>query len=135
LRQTIPLVQARMNTFADFIPLVDFLLTGDLDVAAVASQVVPKGKTPAEVAEALEQFAEKIVDNDRRFDPKELEHKSRELCTALDWKPKDFFMMLRVATTGKTATPPLFESLQVLGRELTRRRVRLVAEHLRTLKS
>lgn len=135
LRKIVPLVQARMNTLADFVPLVDFLFAGDLEVATVAPLCIPKGKTAAEVADALEKYAEEIVDKDRRFDPKELEQKSRDLSTALNWKPKDLFMSLRVAVTGKTATPPLFETMQVLGRELTRRRLRLTAEHLRTLKA
>ena len=44
-------------------------------------------------------------------------------------------MALRVAVTGKTATPPLFATMEVLGRELTRKRVRAAVDLLRTLKA
>ena len=33
-----------------------------------------------------------------------------------EWKVRDLFMALRVAMTGKTETPPLFESMEVLGK-------------------
>jgi glutamyl/glutaminyl-tRNA synthetase len=37
-------------------------------------------------------------------------------------------MLLRVAVTGRTATPPLFETMVALGKEITRRRLRRAAE-------
>jgi glutamyl-tRNA synthetase len=44
-------------------------------------------------------------------------------------------MAVRVATTGRTATPPLFETLAVLGKETCRRRLRGAAEVLREVKT
>jgi len=47
-----------------------------------------------------------------------LEKVLRELQETLaDWSPKQLFMTLRVALTGETATPPLFDVMEVLGRE------------------
>ena len=43
----------------------------------------------------------------------------RELVEARGWKAGDLFMAIRVATTGRTATPPLFDTLVALGRERT----------------
>lgn len=40
-----------------------------------------------------------------------------------DWKKSQYFMMIRVAVTGQTATPPLFETMEVLGQELTLKRL------------
>jgi hypothetical protein len=42
-------------------------------------------------------------------------------------------MLLRLAVSARRATPPLFETLVAMGRELTRRRVRLCAEYVRKL--
>ena len=47
--------------------------------------------------------------------------------------PNELFMTVRVATTGRAATPPLFETLAVLGKEICRRRLRRAAE--RSLKT
>jgi hypothetical protein len=41
------------------------------------------------------------------------------------------FMAVRVAATGRAATPPLFESLTVLGKEVVRRRLRRAIDLLR----
>jgi glutamyl-tRNA synthetase len=41
------------------------------------------------------------------------------LAEAHGWKAGDLFMAIRVAVTGRTATPPLFETLVALGRERT----------------
>jgi len=40
----------------------------------------------------------------------------RALAEANGWKAGDLFMAIRVAVTGRTATPPLFDSLVALGR-------------------
>ena len=41
----------------------------------------------------------------------------RPLAEELGLKAGDLFMLVRVAVTGQTATPPLFETMEVLGRE------------------
>jgi glutamyl-tRNA synthetase len=43
-------------------------------------------------------------------------------------------MVVRIAATGRKATPPLFETLAVLGRDLTRRRLRLCGEFMKRQK-
>jgi len=43
-------------------------------------------------------------------------------------------MSIRVAVTGRTATPPLFDTMEVLGKEICRRRLRSAVDVLRTMK-
>jgi glutamyl-tRNA synthetase len=43
-------------------------------------------------------------------------------------------MAVRVAVTGRAATPPLFDTMAVLGKEVCRRRLRRAVETLRTTK-
>ena len=50
-------------------------------------------------------------------------------------KAKDIYMPLRVATTGAKETPPLFESMEVIGKEMVRRRVRCAIAALHALPS
>ena len=52
-----------------------------------------------------------------RFEADELEPPLRALAEARGWKAGDLFMAIRVAVTGRTATPPLFDTLVALGRE------------------
>ena len=140
MKQVLPLVHERMKLLTDFVGQADFFFTGDLDVKAIAELMVPKGKTPAEVAAILNDYIEKVDDPGEgkkriEFKDKPLEEFSRAFCESSGWKPKDFFMGLRAAVTGKTATPPLFATMEVLGRELTRRRVRSAVDHLKTMKA
>ncbi|MHB8925965.1 MAG: glutamate--tRNA ligase, partial [Coriobacteriia bacterium] len=48
----------------------------------------------------------------------------RALAESLGVKPKVLFQALRVAVTGSTVSPPLFESLELLGRDRTLMRVK-----------
>ena len=53
----------------------------------------------------------------------ELEPPLRALVEQRGWKAGDLFMAIRVATTGQTATPPLFDTLVALGRDRTLQRI------------
>jgi glutamyl-tRNA synthetase len=44
-------------------------------------------------------------------------------------------MSLRIAATGRAASPPLFETLAVLGKEIVRRRLRRAAVALRAVEA
>ena len=46
-----------------------------------------------------------------------MENAMRLLCAELNLKPAVFFGLLRVAITGRTISPPLFQTMEVLGRE------------------
>ena len=46
------------------------------------------------------------------------------VCEELDWSPRDLFMPLRVIVTGRTATPPLFETMEALGKSRCQARLR-----------
>jgi glutamyl-tRNA synthetase len=52
-----------------------------------------------------------------------IEETLRALQEKHDWKKSQYFMMIRVAVTGQTATPPLFETMEVLGQERTLKRL------------
>ena len=51
------------------------------------------------------------------FEADELEPPLRALAESRGWKAGDLFMAIRVAITGRTATPPLFDTMVALGRD------------------
>ena len=59
-----------------------------------------------------------------RFDGDDLEPPMRALCEGRGWKVGDLFMAVRVAVTGRTATPPLFDVMVAIGYETTLARLR-----------
>jgi glutamyl-tRNA synthetase len=129
LLKLVPLVAARMTTLADFIPGTEFFFAGDLNVKALAADVVPKGAATRDIADLLLAYAE-VLDGVRAFTATALEAITREFCSTKAIEPKLLFMSLRVSLTGRSATPPLFETMEVLGKELSRRRLRTMAEQL-----
>ena len=132
LRRLVPLVRERMRRFDEFIPLTEYFFSGDLDYTAVAAQIVPKKRTPAETAKMLEQLVERL-DLEREWQADRLEGIFREFCEQNSWKTKEVFMAARLAITGRKASPPLFDTICLVGRELSRRRLRQAIQFVRRL--
>jgi len=120
--RVVPLIKERLVRLGDATELVAFLTETD---DAVASRyepdlLVPKGRSPAEVAGALELAMETLsgLSHDD-FAADELEARCRNAAEDAGWKPGDFFRPMRVAVTGRTVSPPLFGSMELLGRDRT----------------
>jgi len=120
LRRIVPLVQTRIETLAQFGDMADFFFKDD--VVPGPEVFVPKKKTLEEtVAFAAEQLA---VLEATPFTVEDLEPALKKLGTEKEWSVKDNFMLLRAIVTGKTASPPLLESMIVFGKARSLDRVR-----------
>ena len=124
LRRIAPLVQTRIETLAQFGEMTDFFFKDD--VMPAPEVFVPKARTLEEtLAFAAEQLA---VLEATPFTHDELEAALKQLGTEKQWPVKDNFMLLRAILTGKTASPPLLESLIVFGRARALDRMRRFLE-------
>jgi len=132
LQALVPLVRERIQRLDEFVPMTEIFFSGDLDYAPVAKELLPKGRTPKDVQECLLGFGE-ALDVLRPFSGAALETMARAFAEKSGWSAKELFMLIRLAVSARKATPPLFETLVGLGRELVRRRVRLCAEYARKL--
>jgi glutamyl-tRNA synthetase len=83
----------------------------------------------ADGARRLEALVERLG-GERDFTPEALERAYRELAQALGLKLVDLAQLTRLAVTGTTASPPLFEVLALLGREETLARLRAARDSL-----
>ncbi|MGZ6341242.1 MAG: glutamate--tRNA ligase, partial [Candidatus Limnocylindrales bacterium] len=122
LRSLAPIVQERLPTLGAISELVGFLFVDQLrhDPASL----VPKRWDRATTVAGLAAAREVVADVGRvSFEADELEPPLRRLVEARGWKAGDLFMAVRVAVTGRTATPPLFDTLVALGYEETLRRL------------
>ena len=132
LQALVPLVRERIQRLDEFVPMTEIFFSGDLDYAPVAKDLLPKGRTPKDVQECLLGFGE-ALDVLRPFTVTALDAMARGFAEKAGWSTKELFMLIRLAVSARKATPPLFETLVCLGRELVRRRVRLCAEYARKL--
>ena len=116
----VPLVRERLVRLADVLNLASFLWEPDAVVAGWydAELLSPKGGGPADAARALSRAREIVTELDAAdFAADVLEDRCRAAATELGMKPGDLFKPLRVALTGRTISPPLFASMELLGRD------------------
>jgi glutamyl-tRNA synthetase len=131
LRPLIPMVRERLPTLAEITDMVDYLFVEDLVVDPAS--LVPKRWDVATTAEALTAARGVIASvGPVSFEADELEGPLRNLAEERGWKVGDLFMAIRVAVTGRTATPPLFDVLVALGYERTLQRIDQARELLAT---
>jgi glutamyl-tRNA synthetase len=129
VRSLLPVVQERLPRLGAIGELVGFLWVDDL--AVDPAMLVPKRWDAPTTAEALAAARTTIADVGQvSFEADELEPPLRALAEQRGWKAGDLFMAIRVAVTGRTATPPLFDTLVALGFERALARLDRAAERL-----
>ena len=122
IRTLLPMIRERIPTLASVVDVVGFLWRETVDVAP--SALVPKRWDGATTRDGLAAAREVLAAHDAvTWEADELEPPLRSLVEARGWKAGDLFMAIRVAATGQTATPPLFDTLVALGRERTLSRI------------
>ena len=111
-----PLVQERLPVLGAIGDLVGFLFADRLEVDRAL--LVPKRwDRPTTLAGLIAARTAIARVGATAFEPEGLEEPLRALAEERGWKAGDLFMAIRVAVTGRTATPPLFQTLVALGRE------------------
>ena len=117
-----PLVQERVRTLGEGADMLRFLfVTGSdfaMDEAAVAKQLNEAGQS---VLRASLAVLEPLADWTTGAIEQALH---AELVDSLGLKPRNAYGPLRVAVTGRAVSPPLFESLELLGRDVALARLR-----------
>jgi glutamyl-tRNA synthetase len=110
-REAVAITQEKMQTLADFWPLAGFLVERR-PYDEQAWQKVMRDGAPDRLRLAREALA-----GAEPFDPKGVETALRGLVDELGVKPKEVFQPVRVAISGSTVSPGIFESVAALGRE------------------
>jgi glutamyl-tRNA synthetase len=118
IRSLLPVIQERLPTLGSVGELVGFLFV-DL-VELDPGTLVPRRWDRETTIDGLRAARTVIADVGQvSYEADEIEPPLRALAEARGWKAGDLFMAIRVAVTGRTATPPLFDTLVALGYERT----------------
>ena len=123
LARVIPLIKERLHTLAEAADYVPMFYTSDFKLTREA--LVPKKQTPEGAATALREMRAIIEATDFSApDAKEmLDAAARTKAEALGQKIGVFLAPVRVAVTGSSVSPPLFDSLHILGKPETLSRI------------
>ena len=127
LRRIIPHIQERMQLLPDAIPLVDFLFKAEIERDMPA--MLKKGMDAAKAREICGRAAASLGAL-ATFDAGSIEAALRQVAEEAGGKSGPVFSVIRIAVTGKTVTPPLFESVYALGQSDSVRRLEETAKLL-----
>ena len=121
LQPIVPLIQTRITTLDDAPRLTAFLFRDE--VRPDPAELVPKGLTPEQalqVARRVLALLESLPD----MRASTTEPPMRALVDELGLHARQVFGLVRVAVTGQRVSPPLFESMELLGRDTVLARLR-----------
>jgi glutamyl-tRNA synthetase len=111
IREAAPIVQEKIGRLGEFAGLTGFLFEDvDPDPALLDANVLSEAATQLEAVEP--------------WDAATIEVELKALCERLGAKPKTVYLPIRVAVTGSRISPGLYESIELLGRDVALARLR-----------
>ncbi len=115
LVQATPLVQERMVTLGESVGMLGFLFAGE---SFVRDEADAAKLLDTEDGRAVAKAAHGALEDLASWDTASIEEALRTvLVEELGLKPRNAFGAVRVAVTGRRVSPPLFESMELLGRD------------------
>ncbi len=114
LERIAPIIQERIVTLDDAIEMAGFFF--EEDVFPTRENLIPKNLSLGDALEIAKQIYG-IIKTSNSVAHEILEPQMRELVDVLGLKPNQIFGLLRVAVTGVAVSPPLFESMEIIGLE------------------
>ncbi|MFZ0135818.1 MAG: glutamate--tRNA ligase [Candidatus Sulfotelmatobacter sp.] len=118
--QVTPLIRERIKLLRDVLTAADFFFVDELPPYDPAELIPQKGDA-AMALKVLTRAREVLANVEFKHDP--LDHALRAAAQELGVKAGQMFQPIRVAVCGRKNAPPLFETLEVLGRETTLARI------------
>jgi glutamyl-tRNA synthetase len=121
LKNVINLMRERTETLDEFMSKGAFFFTGDLKVPL--EDLLPKKGDPHRLADAFSKLLE-LIDAITEWSAPRIHECLDQLMQTTGLKAKDLLMPIRMSVTGRRDSPPLAESMEVLGKEIVRKRLR-----------
>jgi glutamyl-tRNA synthetase len=121
LLKIIPLIRERLITLDDCLPFAAWFFKETIEPKQ--ADLVAKNLSAAQSAEVARRIL-MILSGLPEISPERAEPPLRALVEELALSPNQVFGILRVAVTGQTVSPPLFESMEIVGKDKVLERVK-----------
>lgn len=121
LRRITPIIQERLGSLDEVGAMAGFFFRKD--VTPLVEDLVAKGLTAAESAQAARRSVE-LLSTLPELSVHSAEAPMRALVDEMGLSAGQVFGILRVAVTGQRVSPPLFESMEIIGRDTSLERIR-----------
>ncbi len=121
LMQIIPLIKPRVEKFTDVAPVAGFLMSGMLPVTeeSFAHKSLERDDT-----RKILQYASWMLDTEQQWNKDRLFSQCKALGDAMGFKVRDFLYPLFIAIAGTSASVSVVDSMQILGPDMSRARIR-----------
>jgi glutamyl-tRNA synthetase len=120
LLRIVPLIRERMVTLDDCVPFAGWFFSDS--VTPKSEELIGKNLTPSQSAEIARKSYE-VLSGVPELTHALAEPPMRKLVEDLGLNPNQVFGILRVAVTGQTVSPPLFESMEIVGKTEVLKRI------------
>jgi len=121
LLRVAPLVRERIKLLNDVVDMAGFFFKEDVTPASAAA-LVPKKLTPEQARQGLRRAREALAALPD-FSAATQEAALRPLAESMGLNPGQLFTPIRIAVTGQAVSPPLFETMEILGRDVCLARI------------
>lgn len=125
VEKLLPLVKERLKKLSEFNNLVSYFFE---DIEVKKEEFLPKTKNSNEVKTVLNKMYSVLKETSWSEDS--LEQTLSGFQESTDWSRKELFMTIRLIITGSEATPPLFATLEKLGKNKTLSRLTAAIKQL-----
>jgi len=125
--RVLSLIQERAKTLAEVPQLASFFFLNELQYDTA---LLSKAKLDARLAAKAITVASQRLEDLASWSATTLESILRPMAAELDLGTGELFGLLRIAVTGRTAAPPLFRTMEVLGKERCQKRFRMTLQLL-----
>lgn len=126
IRRVLPLIHDRLVVLGEFDDLVEYMFA---EQEYEVSMLIGKKQSAESTRQALAQALQALLRLEE-WDQEPWESSLRQTADELGWKAGELFMALRVAITFSTQSPPLRESMVLLGRDVSVRRIEAAIKKL-----
>ena len=125
VQRIVPLVQKRTERFIDVLSQVDYLFSNRLKLDE--SSFAHENMTLDECKKVLDHSL-RVLEIQETWDRDDLYQVLRDLSESMGMPFRNFLFPLFIAMSGRRVSLPLFDSMSILGPELSRMRIRLAVE-------
>ena len=109
-----PLIRERLRNVSESSFLLEYFFYDDLEIKK--ETLLPKKVEPKSIIDGLTKSIA-LIDEEKKFEPENLEEKFRELAKNSGLKAGQLFFPIRIALTGRKESPPLFDTMCAIGKE------------------
>ncbi len=123
--QVLSMVQERLKTFSEYVRLTHYFYHNPEIKKEMVIKYAGSEKRGGEISKCFHDTLKNV--EEKNWKSEYLEKVSHKLKDKEGYKTKEAFMVLRITVTGEQATPPIFEILEILGKETTIERLQASA--------